>query len=120
MTSHPKYGFSNTPFYYLGKYKTTQRPRVCQRCTQSAYYYHDDWGWCCASHLLDLVNIGGLAFNWDDYKEVWDRCERLLQRAPQSSSSAKNMVSPYGNSAVENDMSWDGTNLMHLMEDYDG
>lgn len=85
MTAHPKYGFSNSPFYYLGKYKTTQRPRVCERCTQSAYYYHHDWGWCCAAHLLDLVNIGEAAFSWIDYQEVWDRCERLLQREPKQS-----------------------------------
>lgn len=91
MTRAPKYGYSNNPFYYLGKYKTTQRPRVCERCTQSAYYYHHDWGWCCAAHLLDLVNIGQLAFNWDDYKEVWDRCERLLQREPRQSGTVKNV-----------------------------
>ena len=65
------------------------------------------------------MNIGGLAFHWDDYKEVWDRCERLLQRAPQSSSSAKNMVSPYGNSAVDNEKSWDGISLIDQMEDWD-
>lgn len=91
MTSHPKYGFSNSPFYYLGRYKTTQRPRVCERCTQSAYYYHDDWGWCCAAHLLDLVNIGELAFSWEEYREVWDRCERLLQREPRKSGTVKSV-----------------------------
>ncbi len=91
MTTHPKYGFSNNPFYYLGKYKTTQRPRVCERCTQSAYYYHHDWGWCCASHLLDLVNIGGLAFSWEDYPEVWARTERLLKREPRTFGTVNNM-----------------------------
>lgn len=119
MTTHPKYGFSNTPFYYLGKYKTTQRPRTCVRCGQSAYYYHDDWDWVCASHLLDLVNIGEVAFSWDEYPEVWARTERLLQRAAPLSSTVKNMVYPYGSNAVENDMSWDGTSLQALMEDWD-
>jgi hypothetical protein len=99
MTAHPKYGFSNSPFYYLGKYKTTQRPRVCERCTQSAYYYHDDWGWCCAAHLLDLVNIGEISFSWDDYKEVWDRCERLLQREPRMSGIVKNADVDMNNAA---------------------
>lgn len=107
MTAHPKYGFSNNPFYYLGKYKTTQRPRVCERCTQSAYYYHDDWGWCCAAHLLDLVNIGELAFSWTDYREVWDRCERLLQREPKRSGIVKS-VDVDMSDAVTEDESWDG------------
>ena len=79
----PKEDYPWPPFYYLNKYKTTQRPRQCVRCGQSAYYYHDDWDWVCASHLLDLVNIGGLAFNWEEYPEVWERTERLLQRAPK-------------------------------------
>lgn len=104
MTSHPKYGFSNSPFYYLGKYKTTQRPRVCERCTQSAYYYHHDWGWCCAAHLLDLVNIGETAFSWTDYKEVWDRCERLLQREPKQSSTVKNVDVDMSNAALWDDL----------------
>ena len=103
MTSPPKYGFSNNPFYYLGKYKTTQRPRVCDRCTQSAYYYHHDWGWCCAAHLLDLVNIGETAFSWDEYKEVWDRCERLLQREPRRSGTVKNVAVDTSNAVTEED-----------------
>ena len=107
MTAHPKYGYSNNPFYYLGKYKTTQRPRVCERCTQSAYYYHHDWGWCCAAHLLDLVNIGEVAFSWDEYKEVWDRCERLLQREPKRSGTVKS-VDVDMTDAVTEDESWDG------------
>jgi hypothetical protein len=107
MSAHPKYGFSNNPFYYLGKYKTTQRPRVCERCTQSAYYYHDDWGWCCAAHLLDLVNIGQLAFDWADYEEVWQRTERLLQREPRKSGIVKNVDVDMSN-AAQWDESWDG------------
>ena len=103
MTSPPKYGFSNNPFYYLGKYKTTQRPRVCDRCTQSAYYYHHDWGWCCAAHLLDLVNIGEAAFSWDEYREVWDRCERLLQREPRRSGIVKNVDVDMSNAVTMED-----------------
>jgi hypothetical protein len=114
MTSHPKYGYSNNPFYYLGKYKTTQRPRVCERCTQSAYYYHHDWGWCCAAHLLDLVNIGETAFSWDEYREVWDRCERLLQREPKRSGTVKS-VDVDMTDAVTEDESLDG--LRALMEE---
>lgn len=68
------------PTYYLNKHKTTQRPKPCSRCRQNAYYWHDDFGYLCAAHLLDLVNIGGLAFSWDDYPEVWERTERLLKR----------------------------------------
>lgn len=102
MTSVPKYGFSNSPFYYLGKYKTTQRPRVCRRCTQSAYYYHPDWDWCCAAHLLDLVNIGGTAFSWDEYPEVWTRTERLLQRQPRTSGIVNN-----ADADIEDVVNWD-------------
>jgi hypothetical protein len=68
------------PTYYLKKYKTTERPRPCQRCRQNAYYNHPDFGYLCAAHLLDLVNIGEMAFKWKDYEEMWDRTSRLLQR----------------------------------------
>ena len=100
MTREPKYGYSNTPFYYLGKYRTTQRPRPCVRCKQNAYYYHDDWDWVCAAHLLDLVNIGGLAFSWEDYPEVWQRTERLLQREPLSSGTVKTADADMTNAAL--------------------
>lgn len=81
-----------TPTWYLKQYKTTQRPVPCERCRQNAYYNHKDFGFLCAPHLLDLVNIGGTAFNWDDYPEIWERTERLLQRpAPPLSTTAKNM-----------------------------
>ena len=115
-----KLGWPDEPMYYLTKYKTTKRPRPCDRCKQNAYYYHPDYHYLCASHLLDLVNLGGLAFRWEDYPEVWQRTERLLQREAPLSSGAMSMESPYGNNAVENEESWDGTSLMHLMEDYDG
>lgn len=120
MSTHPKYGFSNNPFYYLGKYKTTQRPRVCVRCGQSAYYYHDDWDWVCAAHLLDLVNIGQLAFSWSDYEEVWQRTERLLQRAAPLSIGVKNIVSQYGSPAVEDESQWDGMSIQTSLEKHNG
>ena len=41
--------------------------------------------------MLDLVNIGGLAFSWEDYPEVWARTERLLKREPRMFGTAKNM-----------------------------
>ena len=99
----PKYGYPHTPMYYLGKYRTTQRPRACVRCRQNAYYYHDDWDWVCAAHLLDLVNIGGLAFDWEDYPEVWLRTERLLQREPKPYSTAKNVDVDMNNAALWED-----------------
>jgi len=86
-----KFGWPDEPMYYLTKFKTTQRPRVCERCTQNAYYYHPNYSYLCAAHLLDLVNIGQLAFNWEDYPEVWQRTERLLQREPRPSSIVKNV-----------------------------
>lgn len=74
--------------YYLEKYKTTKRPRPCNRCGQNAYYYHPDFHYLCAAHLLDLVNIGGMAFDWEEYPEVWQRTTRLLQRQQPESTSA--------------------------------
>lgn len=69
------------PTYYLHKYKTTQRPRPCQICEQNAYYFKEEWGYLCAPHILDLLNIGELLWHWSDYPEMWDRTERLLQRS---------------------------------------
>ena len=98
MGTPSKFGYPDEPTYYLTKFKTTQRPRKCNRCTQNAYYYHMDYDYLCAAHLLDLVNIGEMAFKWSDYEEVWDRCGRLLARTPMerqkeqpSSFTAKNM-----------------------------
>lgn len=76
-----------TPTDYLRKYKTTQRPRPCERCGQNAYYYHPDWHNLCAAHLLDLLNIGGLAWDWDDYPEMWERTGRLLKRSSTASAT---------------------------------
>jgi len=101
---------TNTPFYYLTRHRITQRPRPCRRCGQNAYYYHDDWDYVCAAHLLDLVNIGGLAFDWEDYPEVWQRTERLLQRKPLSSTIAKTMELPTEMSAADQENLLDGLN----------
>jgi hypothetical protein len=70
----------DNPTYYLRKYKTTQRPVPCERCGQNAYYKHPEWGYVCAPHLLDLISIYEAKFDWDEYKEMWDRCEQLLRR----------------------------------------
>ena len=78
------------PTYWLHKYKTTERPKPCVRCRQNAYYYHDDYHYLCAAHLLDLINLGEALFKWLDYPEMWERTERLLKRKPPS-TTAKNM-----------------------------
>jgi hypothetical protein len=57
-----------------------------------------------------LVNIGGLAFSWDDYPEVWARTERLLQRKPRLSIGVENTESAQENPVVNIEMSWDGFN----------
>lgn len=83
----PTFGYS--PHYYLKKYKTTQRPRKCERCSQNAYYNHEYFGYLCAPHLLDLVNIGETEFKWTDYPEIWQRTEQLLRRpAPSTGADA--------------------------------
>lgn len=88
----PKHGRpEDGPTYYLNKYKHSERPKKCQRCSQNAYYYHEDFHYLCAAHLLDLVNIGGMAFHWEDYPEVWERTEKLLQREPKVFGTALNM-----------------------------
>jgi hypothetical protein len=104
-----KFGWPDEPMYYLTKFKTTQRPRVCDRCTQNAYYYHPNYKYLCAAHLLDLVNIGQLAFKWEDYPEVWQRTERLLQREPRKSGIVKNADADMNNAAQWEEL-WDGYN----------
>lgn len=106
----PKFNNPNSPFYYLRKYKTTQRPRPCDRCRQNAYYWHDSWGWVCAAHLLDLVNIAEIAWSWGDYPEVWERTERLLQREAPPSIGAKNTQQQQETDVVNQELSWDGLN----------
>lgn len=78
---------SDGPHFWLRKYKTTQRPRPCQYCGQNAYYYHPDFWYLCAAHLLDLINVGELLWKWTDWEEVWDRTEQLLRR-PSPSTGA--------------------------------
>ena len=80
--------YGKNPNHFLKIYKTTERPRKCDRCTQNAYYRHPDYGYLCAPHLLDLVNIAQMAFRWADYEEVWNRCGRLLERDPKAFGTA--------------------------------
>jgi len=82
-----------SPHECLEMYKHSVRPRPCDRCGNAAYYYHGDFGYLCASHLLDLCNIGEIYWQWNDYPEVWARCNRLLMRPP---SSTANLVTDYG------------------------
>ena len=105
-----KFGWPDEPMYYLNKYKSTQRPRKCSRCKQNAYYYHPNFYYVCASHLLDLVNVGGLAFSWEEYPEVWARTERLLQRPAPQSTGVQSTDAPYGKNAVNQESQWDGLN----------
>jgi hypothetical protein len=95
-----KFNNPNSPFYYLRKYKTTQRPRQCVKCRQNAYYWHDTWSWVCAAHLLDLVNIAEVAWSWGDYPDVWERTERLLQREAPPFTGAQNTHSQQEEDAV--------------------
>lgn len=75
----PKSGYG--PTYYLSLYKTTSRPRKCVRCGQMAYYVHPDLGWLCAPHLTDLINVGEMLWDWNEYPEMWGRMEKLLKRS---------------------------------------
>lgn len=95
---------SNGPTYYLQKYKTTQRPRPCRVCKQNAYYYHIDYDYLCAAHLLDLINIGGLLWDWTEYQEMWDRMGRLLNR----STTADATDQPLETSNAQNNNRLDG------------
>ena len=98
------------PQYYLHKYKTTERPRPCQRCGQNAYYYHQDFWYLCAAHLLDLINIGEVLWFWDDYPEMWDRTEKLLRRPapPIESFTSANDMDLETRSAAGNQKKQDG------------
>lgn len=103
MGRYPKYTWPDSPMYYLGKYKTTQRPRVCVRSGHTAYYYHPTYDWLCSSCLLDLVNIGQMAFKWCEYEEVWNRCQRLLDRpltGPRPYGIVKNVDVDMNNAAL--------------------
>ena len=79
------YGYG--PTYYLSLYKTTQRPRKCERCGQNAYYDHPDLGWLCAAHLTDLINVGEELWRWADYPEIWRRMENLLKRSSSANAT---------------------------------
>lgn len=83
----PKNDWPDTPWYWMAKFKHTERPKPCSRCGQNAYYYYQEY--LCAPHLLDLCNLGEVHWKWDEYPEVWARTEMLLRR-PQKSTGAKN------------------------------
>jgi len=64
-----------TPLEALEKYKITERPKECNACFKRAYYYLGYRGFLCSLCLLDLVNVGGIEWNWDDYPEILRRYE---------------------------------------------
>jgi hypothetical protein len=64
-----------TPLEALEKYKITERPKECSACARRAYYYLGYRGYLCSLCLLDLVNIGGMEWNWEDYPEILRRYE---------------------------------------------
>lgn len=98
------------PTYYLKKYKSTQRPTPCERCGQNAYYKHPEWGTVCAAHLLDLICIWEAKIDWEEYKEMWDRTERLLNRpAPQRSTTVKNMEQSLETRPAKTNLQSDGS-----------
>jgi hypothetical protein len=62
-----------TPLEALEKYKITTRPTDCSACPRRAYYMYPIRGYLCSLCLLDLVNVAGLEWDWDDYPEIWKR-----------------------------------------------
>lgn len=62
-----------TPLEALEKYKINSRPKECSACPRRAYYDYPLRGFVCSLCLLDLVNVGGTEWNWDDYPEIWNR-----------------------------------------------
>jgi hypothetical protein len=46
-----------------------------------------DWSFVCAPHLLDLVCVWEAKIDWQEYKEIDKRMERLLKRPPYSGVS---------------------------------
>lgn len=62
-----------TPQEALDKYRITKRPEHCSACPRNAYYYYPIRGYLCSLCLLDLVNVAGLEWDWDDYPEIWNR-----------------------------------------------
>jgi hypothetical protein len=44
-----------------------------------------------------------MAFDWEDYPEIWQRTERLLQREPKKSSTVKSVDVDMNNAALWED-----------------
>ena len=68
----------SNPYDWLRKYKTTTTPNECRICSKRAYYVHPVLGDLCAAHLLDLVNVGEMAWKWSDWEDAWNMTTRLL------------------------------------------
>lgn len=102
--------YRNSPHFYLKKYKSTQRPVPCERCGQNAYYKHPEWGNVCAPHLLDLICIWEVRIDWEEYREMWNRCEQLLNRPAKKKPStfARDMEQPLENQNVSMQYELDG------------
>lgn len=96
----PKFGFPDSPVYYLQRYKHSVRPRPCQYCYRNdkviaAYYYQQDIGYACASHLLDMASIYlGARIQWEEYQEIDKRMSRLLQRESTTAPIVMDWVQP--------------------------
>ena len=46
----------------------------------------------CASHLLDLANVGEMNWKWDDWEDVWQMMGRLLGRKSGGADVTHNVL----------------------------
>jgi len=83
---------SSNPYEWLKKYKTTTTPQVCRVCDRTAYYVHPTLGHLCATHLLDLANVGELYWKWSDWEDVWSMMGRLLGRRSTGADLSHTMI----------------------------
>jgi hypothetical protein len=68
-----------------------------------------DWSYVCAPHLLDLVCIWEAKIDWQEYKEIDNRMERLLKRPTYSGAPLVTEWTPPVNYVVEETKNgWDG------------
>jgi hypothetical protein len=106
MKKDKNVNFEDGPVYWLAYYKHTERPRPCMVCQHSGYYYHGHYGYLCAAHLTDLINVGETLWKWNDYPEMWARNSKLLRRKPPQSIIANVTAST---NSVNLDTPLDGT-----------